>query len=89
MFLVLCLLFDLMAVVSPFLPVLVLDVFSVLLSSSCTGLFLLFVDVFRCCCRSFFCLSPFSGLYRDWETDRKSTRLNSSHSAKPRMPSSA
>ena len=27
--------------------------------------------------------------YRDWETDRKSTRLNSSHSAKPRMPSSA
>ena len=30
----------------------------------------------------------FSG-YRDWETDRKSTRLNSSHSAKSRMPSSA
>ena len=29
------------------------------------------------------------GLYRDWETDRKSTRLNSSHSAKSRMPSSA
>ena len=28
-------------------------------------------------------------LYRDWETDRKSTRLNSSHSAKSRMPSSA
>ena len=27
--------------------------------------------------------------YRDWETDRKSTRLNSSHSAKFRMPSSA
>ena len=27
--------------------------------------------------------------YRDWETDRKSTRLNSSHSAKARMPSSA
>ena len=27
--------------------------------------------------------------YRDWETDRKSTRLNSSHSAKYRMPSSA
>ena len=26
--------------------------------------------------------------YRDWE-DRKSTRLNSSHSAKSRMPSSA
>ena len=29
------------------------------------------------------------GMYRDWETDRKSTRLNSSHSAKSRMPSSA
>ena len=28
-------------------------------------------------------------MYRDWETDRKSTRLNSSHSAKCRMPSSA
>ena len=27
--------------------------------------------------------------YRDWETDRKSTRLNSSHSGEPRMPSSA
>ena len=38
--------------------------------------------------------SPFIPLprgvyYRDWETDRKSTRLNSSHSAKSRMPSSA
>ena len=30
-----------------------------------------------------------SCFYRDWETDRKSTRLNSSHSAKSRMPSSA
>ena len=30
-----------------------------------------------------------NGTYRDWETDRKSTRLNSSHSAKSRMPSSA
>ena len=30
-----------------------------------------------------------AGWYRDWETDRKSTRLNSSHSAKSRMPSSA
>ena len=30
-----------------------------------------------------------AGMYRDWETDRKSTRLNSSHSAKSRMPSSA
>ena len=31
----------------------------------------------------------FKTRYRDWETDRKSTRLNSSHSAKSRMPSSA
>ena len=29
------------------------------------------------------------GLYRDWETDRKSTRLNSSHLKLSRMPSSA
>ena len=29
------------------------------------------------------------GLYRDWETDRKSTRLNSSHEIPSRMPSSA
>ena len=42
--------------------------------------------------------SPWGGLrkvwvlensYRDWETDRKSTRLNSSHSRASRMPSSA
>ena len=30
-----------------------------------------------------------SWLYRDWETDRKSTRLNSSHEFVSRMPSSA
>ena len=30
-----------------------------------------------------------SNNYRDWETDRKSTRLNSSHSGESRMPSSA
>ena len=29
------------------------------------------------------------GVYRDWETDRKSTRLNSSHEFVSRMPSSA
>ena len=29
------------------------------------------------------------GFYRDWETDRKSTRLNSSHRSLSRMPSSA
>ena len=28
-------------------------------------------------------------VYRDWETDRKSTRLNSSHEIPSRMPSSA
>ena len=31
----------------------------------------------------------FVKVYRDWETDRKSTRLNSSHSGESRMPSSA
>ena len=31
----------------------------------------------------------FVPLYRDWETDRKSTRLNSSHITRSRMPSSA
>ena len=30
-----------------------------------------------------------AGDYRDWETDRKSTRLNSSHEIPSRMPSSA
>ena len=30
-----------------------------------------------------------NGNYRDWETDRKSTRLNSSHITRSRMPSSA
>ena len=30
-----------------------------------------------------------STVYRDWETDRKSTRLNSSHITRSRMPSSA
>ena len=38
-----------------------------------------------CCSRNWSC----DCAYRDWETDRKSTRLNSSHSAKARMPSSA
>ena len=37
----------------------------------------------------FLSLTPDQRRYRDWETDRKSTRLNSSHSAKSRMPSSA
>ena len=30
-----------------------------------------------------------TNFYRDWETDRKSTRLNSSHITRSRMPSSA
>ena len=34
-------------------------------------------------------LTPWTGAYRDWETDRKSTRLNSSHEIPSRMPSSA
>ena len=34
-------------------------------------------------------LSPLAPPYRDWETDRKSTRLNSSHRSLSRMPSSA
>ena len=33
--------------------------------------------------------SSLEGAYRDWETDRKSTRLNSSHRSLSRMPSSA
>ena len=32
---------------------------------------------------------PDTPWYRDWETDRKSTRLNSSHITRSRMPSSA
>ena len=34
-------------------------------------------------------LGPIVAMYRDWETDRKSTRLNSSHRSLSRMPSSA
>ena len=34
-------------------------------------------------------LYDIENLYRDWETDRKSTRLNSSHITRSRMPSSA
>ena len=33
--------------------------------------------------------APQKATYRDWETDRKSTRLNSSHRSLSRMPSSA
>ena len=38
-------------------------------------------------CKGFF--TDYARLYRDWETDRKSTRLNSSHEIPSRMPSSA
>ena len=34
-------------------------------------------------------LTSLERAYRDWETDRKSTRLNSSHRSLSRMPSSA
>ena len=34
-------------------------------------------------------ITSFERPYRDWETDRKSTRLNSSHITRTRMPSSA
>ena len=46
--------------------------------------------LYACGFRIYFTPLPgFFNAYRDWETDRKSTRLNSSHSAKSRMPSSA
>ena len=35
------------------------------------------------------CADIIAYTYRDWETDRKSTRLNSSHRSLSRMPSSA
>ena len=38
---------------------------------------------------SWFEKGKFRNPYRDWETDRKSTRLNSSHLKLSRMPSSA
>ena len=34
-------------------------------------------------------MTNYNRTYRDWETDRKSTRLNSSHRSLSRMPSSA
>ena len=49
---------------------------------------------FRACIKvvktgSFLSLKLCNPQYRDWETDRKSTRLNSSHEIPSRMPSSA
>ena len=46
-------------------------------------------DIFHLFAKPLLDALPSGGDYRDWETDRKSTRLNSSHSAKSRMPSSA
>ena len=40
-------------------------------------------------CTSDCALGEIGLIYRDWETDRKSTRLNSSHRSLSRMPSSA
>ena len=40
-------------------------------------------------CNNPFCVRCVKPRYRDWETDRKSTRLNSSHEIPSRMPSSA
>ena len=48
------------------------------------GLARMNLAIFCTCISIFFCAS-----YRDWETDRKSTRLNSSHITRSRMPSSA
>ena len=45
-----------------------------------------FVFVFLC---FYFYNTLYETTYRDWETDRKSTRLNSSHEIPSRMPSSA
>ena len=47
-------------------------------------------DVFTCPIRLYNAMLHNNKLqYRDWETDRKSTRLNSSHRSLSRMPSSA
>ena len=40
-------------------------------------------------CEHLYVPSTYKQSYRDWETDRKSTRLNSSHLKLSRMPSSA
>ena len=39
--------------------------------------------------QTFYLINIQLDVYRDWETDRKSTRLNSSHITRSRMPSSA
>ena len=46
-----------------------------------SGIFALFI--------AYLFLKTQNPIYRDWETDRKSTRLNSSHRSLSRMPSSA
>ena len=54
------------------------------------------IDSIRCVCGPFkenhfkkIVIDTKATPYRDWETDRKSTRLNSSHEIPSRMPSSA
>ena len=52
------------------------------------------IEDFEFCRGVFEALHHFQSLgynlqYRDWETDRKSTRLNSSHITRSRMPASA
>ena len=44
---------------------------------------------YRTYARKYCAIGTYAPTYRDWETDRKSTRLNSSHRSLSRMPSSA
>ena len=46
-------------------------------------------DVYPSAYANAWAAKKYKAMYRDWETDRKSTRLNSSHSRASRMPSSA
>ena len=48
-----------------------------------------FIDVLKVDSTDDTVLNSDTAGYRDWETDRKSTRLNSSHRSLSRMPSSA
>ena len=50
--------------------------------------YLQLLDTGMCVCLCV-CVCVCVWVYRDWETDRKSTRLNSSHITRSRMPSSA
>ena len=64
--------------------VVVVDKFDILVGIFGIGMLLIgSKDFYVLCC------VVFEAVYRDWETDRKSTRLNSSHEIPSRMPSSA